>query len=65
MASSSKTNASGGVIRAAVKKRSISFQGDTVIDWDAVYSDLLDSGMSSEDAATKLDEYMIEAGHPL
>jgi hypothetical protein len=32
------------------------------IDWDNVYSDLLDAGLDGADASVKLDEYMEEKG---
>lgn len=62
MASKAKVGAVGGVIRKAVKERSVRFQGDQVTDWDKVYEDLLDSGLSPEEAATKLDAFMEENG---
>ena len=62
MASKAKVGAVGGVIRKAVKDRSVAFQGSTVTDWDKVYEDLLDSGLSPDEAAIKLDEYMEEHG---
>ena len=59
----SKTNADVKIIRAAVKERSVKFQGSTVIDFDKVYEDMLDQGMSPMEAATALDKYMEENGH--
>lgn len=59
----SKVEATGTVIRAAVKERSVKFQGSTVIDFDKVYEDMLDQGMSPMEAATALDKYMEENGH--
>lgn len=59
----SKVEATGTVIRAAVKERSVKFQGSTVIDFDKVYEDMLDQGMSPDEAAVALDEYMEENGH--
>ena len=59
----SKVGAEAKVIRAAVKERSVKFQGSTVIDFDKVYEDMLDQGMSPMEAATALDEYMEENGH--
>ena len=59
----SKVGATAGVIRKAVKERSVKFAGDQVTDWDKVYEDLLDSGLSPDEAAIKLDEYMDENGY--
>jgi len=59
----SKVEATGTVIRAAVKERSVKFQGTTVVDFDKVYEDMLDQGMSPMEAAAALDEYMEENGH--
>ncbi len=59
----SKVGAETKVIRAAIKERSVKFQGDSVTDWDKVYEDMLDQGMSPMEAATALDEYMEENGH--
>ena len=59
----SKVEATGTVIRAAIKERSVKFQGDQVIDFDAVYEDMLDAGMSPMEAATALDKYMEDHGH--
>ncbi len=59
----SKVGAETKVIRAAIKERSVKFQGSTVIDFDKVYEDMLDQGMSPMEAATALDEYMEENGH--
>ena len=62
MASKAKVGAVGGVIRKAVKERSVRFQGDQVTDWDKVYEDLLDSGLTPDEAAIQLDKYMEENG---
>ena len=59
----SKVGAEAKVIRAAVKERSVKFQGTTVVDFDKVYEDMLDQGMSPMEAAAALDEYMEENGH--
>lgn len=63
MASKAKVGAVGGVIRKAVKERSVKFQGADYTDWDKVYEDLLDSGLTPEEAATKLDEFMEQEGY--
>ena len=36
---------------------------DVWIDWDAIYSDLLDEGYESADASVLLDEYMEKNGY--
>ncbi len=59
----SKVGAEAKVIRAAVKERSVKFQGTTVVDFDKVYEDMLDQGMSPMEAAAALDEYMEANGH--
>ena len=59
----SKVEATGTVIRAAIKERSVKFQGTEVCDWDKVYEDMLDQGMTPMEAATALDKYMEEHGH--
>jgi hypothetical protein len=63
MVRKSKVEATGTVIRAAIKERSVKFQGDQVIDWDKIYEDMLDQGMSPMEAATALDKYMEDHGH--
>ena len=50
------------IIRKAVKERSVRFSGDSVTDWDKVYEDLLDQGMSPEEAGVALDKYMEDNG---
>ena len=59
----SKTTAETKIIRKAVKERSVKYQGSNVVDFDAVYEDLLDSGMSPEEAGVALDEWMEENGY--
>jgi len=59
----SKVEATGTVIRAAVKERSVKFQGSTVIDFDKVYEDMLDQGMSPMEAAAARDEDREGNGH--
>ena len=63
MTRKSKVGAVAGVIRKAVKERSINYHGNQVVDFDKVYEDLLDSGLSPEEAAVKLDEWMEENGY--
>ena len=36
---------------------------DVWIDWDGIYSDLLDQGYESADASVLLDEYMEKNGY--
>ncbi len=50
------------IIRKAVKQRSVLFSGDNVTDWDKVYEDLLDQGMTPDEAAVALDKYMEDNG---
>ena len=63
MTRKSKVGATAGVIRKAVKERSVKFQGADYTDWDKVYEDLLDSGLTPEEAATKLDEFIEQEGY--
>ena len=47
------------IIDQLIDKHSTSMAGTcSLIDWDAVYSDLLDEGYSGADASLLLDEYM-------
>ena len=46
-----------------VKKHSTDFHGSEWIDWDAVYSDLLDEGMESAEASEMLDSYIEKCGY--
>ena len=63
MVRKSKVSGETKIIRRAVKERSTKYQGSNVVDFDAVYEDLLDSGMSPEEAAIALDKYMEENGY--
>lgn len=63
MTRKSKVEGSTKIIRRAVKERATKYQGTHVIDFDKVYEDLLDSGMSPEEAAIALDDYMEQNGH--
>ncbi len=58
----SKTSAETKIVRKAVKDRSVRFSGDNVTDWDKVYEDLLDQGMTPDEAAVVLDQYMEDNG---
>ena len=62
MVRKSKVSGETKIIRRAVKERSVKYQGSNVVDFDAVYEDLLDSGMSPDEAAEALDEWMEENG---
>ena len=62
MVRKSKVSGETKIIRKAVKERSVRFSGDNVTDWDKVYEDLLDQGMSPDEAAIALDKYMEENG---
>ena len=63
MVRKSKVAGETKIIRRAVKERSTKYQGAQVVDFDKVYEDLLDQGMSPEDAAVALDKYMEENGY--
>lgn len=63
MVRKSKVAGETKIIRRAVKERSTKYQGAQVVDFDKVYEDLLDSGMSPEEAAIALDKYMEENGY--
>ena len=63
MVRKSKVSGETKIIRKAVKERSTKYQGAQVVDFDKVYEDLLDSGMSPDEAAVALDEYMEENGY--
>ena len=59
----SKTSAETKIIRRAVKQRSVRYHGtEEVIDFEGVYEDLLDQGMSPEEAGVALDKYMEDNG---
>ena len=62
MTRKSKVEGATKIIRKAVKERATKYQGAQVIDFDKVYEDLLDSGMSPDEAAVALDEYMEQNG---
>ena len=63
MVRKSKVSGETKIIRKAVKERSTKYQGASVVDFDKVYEDLLDSGMSPDEAAIALDKYMEENGY--
>ena len=47
------------IIEQLIEKHSTNMSGTcNLIDWDAVYSDLLDEGYSGADASLLLDDYM-------
>ena len=47
-----------------IRNNSTTLGGDSQwIDWDAIYSDLLDEGYSGADASELLDQYMIDKGY--
>lgn len=47
-----------------IRNNSTTLGGDSLwIDWDAIYSDLLDEGYSGVDASELLDQYMIDKGY--
>jgi len=47
-----------------VARHSTRLQGNYEwVDWDAIYSDLLDEGYSSDDASEKLDEFIETEGY--
>ena len=62
MVRKSKVSGETKIIRRAVKERSVNYHGNQVVDFDKVYEDLLDSGMSPDEAAVALDKYMEENG---
>jgi len=52
------------LIEMLVSRHSTNVGGNEVwIDWDAIYSDLLDEGYASHMASSKLDDYIEEKGY--
>ena len=51
------------LMETLIEKNSTALSGtEKWIDWDNIYSDLLDRGFDGADASVKLDEYMEEKG---
>ena len=51
------------IIETLVSRHSAQLQGNEVwVDWDSIYSDLLDEGIASHIASSKLDDYIEEKG---
>ena len=51
------------MMEALIDKNSTPLSGtEKWIDWDSIYSDLLDTGLNGAEASEKLDEYMEEKG---
>ena len=51
------------LMETLIEKNSTPLSGtEKWIDWDKIYSDLLDAGLDGADASMRLDEYMEEKG---
>ena len=52
------------VMKKLIEKHATRFSGNNeVIDWDAIYVDLLEEGYESSDASLMLDSYIEENGY--